>query len=309
MAALAEARHTGWEVCSSRSARTWTTSGTAPTSSSTATPSCSRRSASRSSTRSRPAHAPSSARSGRRVSPAPATTATPSGTPSASSCRCSPTRRRVRLPTRFAGATRRSSSRASAPRQLGLEGAAFPWRTIRGQECSGYWPAGTAAFHIGADIADAVVRYQNATGDDDVRARGRARAARGDGALLALARTPRRAGRLPHRRRHRAGRVQRDRRQQRLHQPDGPAEPARCGRGRPAPSAARRRARRRLRGGGRLAGRGRGHGRPLGRLPRGPPAVGGLHRAPDLGLRRHRRPSNTHCCSTTPTSTSTASRS
>jgi alpha,alpha-trehalose phosphorylase len=51
-------------------------------------------------------------------------------------------------------------------RQLGLAGAAFPWRTIRGQECSGYWPAGTAAFHIGADIADAVVRYQDATGDD-----------------------------------------------------------------------------------------------------------------------------------------------
>jgi alpha,alpha-trehalose phosphorylase len=51
-------------------------------------------------------------------------------------------------------------------RQLGLDGAAFPWRTIRGQECSGYWPAGTAAFHIGADIADAVVRYQHATGDE-----------------------------------------------------------------------------------------------------------------------------------------------
>ncbi len=50
--------------------------------------------------------------------------------------------------------------------QLGLAGAAFPWRTIRGQECSGYWPAGTAAFHIGADIADAVVRYQAATEDD-----------------------------------------------------------------------------------------------------------------------------------------------
>ena len=49
--------------------------------------------------------------------------------------------------------------------QLGLAGAAFPWRTIRGQECSGYWPAGTAAFHIGADIADAVVRYQDATAD------------------------------------------------------------------------------------------------------------------------------------------------
>jgi alpha,alpha-trehalose phosphorylase len=51
-------------------------------------------------------------------------------------------------------------------RQLGLEGAAFPWRTIRGQECSGYWPAGTAAFHIGANIADAVARYYAATGDD-----------------------------------------------------------------------------------------------------------------------------------------------
>ncbi|MET7280141.1 glycoside hydrolase family 65 protein [Kribbella sp. NPDC005582] len=49
---------------------------------------------------------------------------------------------------------------------LGLRGAAFPWRTIRGQECSGYWPAGTAAFHINADIAEAVSRYHRATGDD-----------------------------------------------------------------------------------------------------------------------------------------------
>ena len=54
---------------------------------------------------------------------------------------------------------------------LGLAGAAFPWRTIRGEECSGYWPAGTAAFHINADIADAVVRYLDATGDDDFDAR------------------------------------------------------------------------------------------------------------------------------------------
>jgi trehalose/maltose hydrolase-like predicted phosphorylase len=52
--------------------------------------------------------------------------------------------------------------------QLGLKGAAFPWRTIRGQECSGYWPAGTAAFHINADIADAVERYRVVTGDDSV---------------------------------------------------------------------------------------------------------------------------------------------
>ncbi len=52
-------------------------------------------------------------------------------------------------------------------RVLGMEGAAFPWRTIRGEETSGYWPAGTAAFHINADIADAVIRYHNATLDDD----------------------------------------------------------------------------------------------------------------------------------------------
>jgi alpha,alpha-trehalose phosphorylase len=50
--------------------------------------------------------------------------------------------------------------------QLGLRGAVFPWRTIRGQECSGYWPAGTAAFHIGGAVADAVSRYHAATGDE-----------------------------------------------------------------------------------------------------------------------------------------------
>jgi len=50
-------------------------------------------------------------------------------------------------------------------RQLGLSGAAFPWRTIAGEECSAYWPAGTAAFHINADIAVAIVRYVEATGD------------------------------------------------------------------------------------------------------------------------------------------------
>ncbi|MGH2586752.1 MAG: glycoside hydrolase family 65 protein [Dehalococcoidia bacterium] len=50
-------------------------------------------------------------------------------------------------------------------RVLRLAGASFPWRTIRGEECSGYWPAGTAAFHINADVADAVRRYVAATGD------------------------------------------------------------------------------------------------------------------------------------------------
>ncbi|MGW0841836.1 glycoside hydrolase family 65 protein [Streptomyces sp. NPDC002787] len=49
--------------------------------------------------------------------------------------------------------------------QLGLKGAAFPWRTIDGSEGSAYWPAGTAAFHVNAAIADAVVRHTTVTGD------------------------------------------------------------------------------------------------------------------------------------------------
>ncbi|MBM7773593.1 alpha,alpha-trehalose phosphorylase [Actinokineospora baliensis] len=48
---------------------------------------------------------------------------------------------------------------------LGKRGAAFPWRSINGKECSAYWPAGTAAFHVSADIADAVARYHAATLD------------------------------------------------------------------------------------------------------------------------------------------------
>jgi alpha,alpha-trehalose phosphorylase len=52
-------------------------------------------------------------------------------------------------------------------KQLGLAGSAFPWRTIAGQECSAYWPAGTAAFHVNADIAHAVLRYIDATGDTE----------------------------------------------------------------------------------------------------------------------------------------------
>jgi alpha,alpha-trehalose phosphorylase len=52
-------------------------------------------------------------------------------------------------------------------RVLGQAGAAFPWRTIDGHECSGYWPASTAAFHINADIAHAVMGYVDVTGDDE----------------------------------------------------------------------------------------------------------------------------------------------
>jgi alpha,alpha-trehalose phosphorylase len=52
-------------------------------------------------------------------------------------------------------------------RVLCLKGAAFPWRTIAGEECSSYWPAGTAAFHINADIADAAIRCLTVSPDED----------------------------------------------------------------------------------------------------------------------------------------------
>lgn len=51
-------------------------------------------------------------------------------------------------------------------RELRLSGATYPWRTISGPECSGYWPAGTAALHLNADIAAAVLRHQAATDDE-----------------------------------------------------------------------------------------------------------------------------------------------
>ena len=51
-------------------------------------------------------------------------------------------------------------------RTLGLEGAAFAWRTISGREVSAYWPASTAAMHVNADIARAFWLYQNVTGND-----------------------------------------------------------------------------------------------------------------------------------------------
>jgi alpha,alpha-trehalose phosphorylase len=62
------------------------------------------------------------------------------------------------------GILERAQARAH---DLGLHGAMFPWRTIAGEECSGYWPAGTAGLHVNADIADAVRRYVHATGDDE----------------------------------------------------------------------------------------------------------------------------------------------
>src|SRR6516225_6014924 len=51
-------------------------------------------------------------------------------------------------------------------RQLGHRGAMFPWRTISGEEASAYYAAGTAQYHINADIMYALRKYVQATGDD-----------------------------------------------------------------------------------------------------------------------------------------------
>jgi alpha,alpha-trehalose phosphorylase len=50
--------------------------------------------------------------------------------------------------------------------QLGHRGATFPWRTINGEEASAYYAAGTAQYHINADIMYALRKYVQATGDE-----------------------------------------------------------------------------------------------------------------------------------------------
>lgn len=50
-------------------------------------------------------------------------------------------------------------------RVIGEEGALFPWRTINGDEASGYYPASTAQYHINADVAYALRHYLQVTGD------------------------------------------------------------------------------------------------------------------------------------------------
>jgi alpha,alpha-trehalose phosphorylase len=49
--------------------------------------------------------------------------------------------------------------------EMSQRGALFPWRTIGGEETSPYYPAGTAQYHINADIVHAFRTYILATGD------------------------------------------------------------------------------------------------------------------------------------------------
>ena len=51
-------------------------------------------------------------------------------------------------------------------RELAQSGALFPWRTISGDEASAYYAAGTAQYHIDADISYALCKYVAASGDE-----------------------------------------------------------------------------------------------------------------------------------------------
>ncbi|WP_404613623.1 beta-phosphoglucomutase [Rhodanobacter hydrolyticus] len=45
-------------------------------------------------------------------------------------------------------------------------GALYPWRTIAGDECSAYFPGGSAQYHINAAVAWAIRLYVDASGDE-----------------------------------------------------------------------------------------------------------------------------------------------
>lgn len=55
-------------------------------------------------------------------------------------------------------------ARANA-RRMKLKGALYPWRTINGEEASGYFMGSTVQYHIDADIAYAIHQYFTATDD------------------------------------------------------------------------------------------------------------------------------------------------
>jgi len=52
-------------------------------------------------------------------------------------------------------------------REVNQEGALFPWRTINGEEASAYYAAGTAQYHINADVIYALMKYVDVTGDTE----------------------------------------------------------------------------------------------------------------------------------------------
>ena len=113
----------------------------------------------------------------------------PSGTPRVSSFRVLT----YTAPYAAADALRWRASTLDLAREraeeLDLAGASFPWRTIHGEECSAYWPAGSAAWHVNADIAMAFERYRVVTGDDSLEAECGLDGARRNGSTVAVAGT------------------------------------------------------------------------------------------------------------------------
>ncbi|MCF7915576.1 MAG: beta-phosphoglucomutase [Spirochaetaceae bacterium] len=59
----------------------------------------------------------------------------------------------------------------SRAKELSQTGALFPWRTINGHEASSYYPAGTAQYHIDADIAYGIKKYLQISGNEDFLSR------------------------------------------------------------------------------------------------------------------------------------------
>ena len=104
-------------------------------------------------------------------------------------------------------------------KELGHRGAMFPWRTISGEEASAYYAAGTAQYHINADIMYALRKYVQATGDELFLRE------YGAEMLVETARlwvdlgfySEAKRGKVLHQRRHRARRIQCSRKQQRIH--------------------------------------------------------------------------------------------
>lgn len=64
------------------------------------------------------------------------------------------------------------AARANARAMGHARGALFAWRTIAGGECSSFFPAGSAQYHINADVAHALALYLDATGDESILAEG-----------------------------------------------------------------------------------------------------------------------------------------
>ena len=136
-------------------------------------------------------------------------------------------------------------ARAAGRRARTCAGALFPWRTINGEEASAYYQAGHGPVPPQRRHRLRHPALRRRARRRRLPRRGRRRDPRRDGAHVGGPRLLRRRRVLPHPRRHRSRRVHDRRQRQRLHEPDGPAQPPLRRRG---GAPARGRATRRLRG-------------------------------------------------------------